>query len=228
MPQLPEKLPVGGKAWWARLANAFNQLRDYVASLQPIETPNAELEWTTIGVARRPKQTVQSEPNEPSNVHYRGAWSSIEKYVIGDIVVVPRYGRPTHGGLFICIKDAPAGSPQPVNPEVFPHDASSITFWDLLSGDIWDSYSISNEIGQKVDISAGGISIYGQTVAQNLAKNFQILMRATSQLDDDQYGPDGIVMLRTVSIDTPGGGHVEFEAICSPVRAYNSDGTQVG
>ena len=63
MPQLPDKLPEGGKAWWSRLAHQFNALRECVRSLMPAETIDSELDHSAIGVTRRPiSERVSSQP----------------------------------------------------------------------------------------------------------------------------------------------------------------------
>lgn len=136
MPQLPEKLPEGGKPWWARLARAFNDLRDYVDSLKPQETINSEIEWNSLGVAIRPKAAGTGTAGEDGEIPFKGQWSSDSAYDKDDIVIRALPSEIDDGnliGTFIANQDIESGAVEA---------AGEVPSFPLHSGSKWDLFSI--------------------------------------------------------------------------------------
>lgn len=57
MPNLPDVLPESGK--FSKLFRWLNQLRSYVDSLKPVQTPNMRIHHSAVGVSHEP--TVKPE-----------------------------------------------------------------------------------------------------------------------------------------------------------------------
>lgn len=113
MPTLPPEPPAGftppQRSW-------LQSLRNYVASLRPVQSFGTRTSHTSTGVAHetRPGQTT-APPSPSSGMNFRGEYDpGITDYVEGDVVVV-RGG--VSAGTYIALRDVPAGQ-QPAYPDV--------------------------------------------------------------------------------------------------------------
>lgn len=190
---------------------------DIVNQLATQQTAGARISRTTRGVIEHVAEASSSAKQQASGLNYRGAWSTAEDYVIGDVVVVPLVGRPTDdGGTFVCVVDAPAGSDQPVNPYVYPNSIQSSGNWDVLSGDRWPSYVAVGPDANGV-LANDGMSIIESH--EEGATNFrQILIRLNDMsIPGSPFGQDIAVKIREINFMNEGSQWKMLALACEPV-----------
>lgn len=82
----------------------------------------------------------------PAMLHWRGVWSSTANYAIDDVVIRTYDGElgvePTVAGTFICIQDAPAGTPGPTETA---STGVADTFWDTVARSSFETLTIKGK-----------------------------------------------------------------------------------
>lgn len=154
MSRILPKRPTGNSSE----AKYHQRLWDVINSLVSQVAPKMLTSVTTRGVFQMPTaKGGMAEPAEVvSGMRWRGVWTEVDSYEVGDVVRMPLLSGGSGGqelGTFICIADVGPGGPQPVNTSVYPYDTSSLAYWQIISAESWDSIGVGGT--GSITMSAG-------------------------------------------------------------------------
>lgn len=128
---------------------------NWIKSLRPVQSNSVKTRHTTRGVITEVNQKAAEAAQAVQGMQWKGGWDADTDYIVGDVVstfLVPEnlgngftqdsisgedkiafrsYAQTA--GVFVCITDAPAGTPEPINTALAA-DNGSHNYWRIITG----------------------------------------------------------------------------------------------